>query len=306
MTDGTGEPALRSIRGFRVEDRAEVLEVELASFDADPVPGESRAEVAWMVERIAVDPGSTLVAIDDRRIVGVCTPRADYLAVHPAHRRRGHGRRLVEAARAHVGRLGIAELQLWGDIDRVAAGSFIRALGFTYRSSLWMLVLRADRAVPAAAFPDDVVVRRIEPGVDDGPYVRLMNRAFEDHPSPLSWSEGYIREMHTRPDFDRDGVLIVAPAAAPEQMIGMCRTIELPADDGRGRGEVSVIGVLPEWRSRGLGRQLVRWGVNYLRGRGFAEIELTVEARNARALELYRAEGFEAAVEWPHFVLPAT
>ncbi len=72
------------------------------------------------------------------------------------------------------------------------------------------------------------------------------------------------------------------------------------------RGEIAVVGLLPEWRGRGLGRQLLRWGVGYLRAAGFGEIELSVEARNARALELYRQEGFEATVEWPHWVVPAT
>ncbi len=33
-------------------------------------------------------------------------------------------------------------------------------------------------------------------------------------------------------------------------------------------GEVKLIGVLPAWRGRGLGRALLRWGVRHLQGRG--------------------------------------
>ena len=294
-----------AVRRFVRADAPAVLEVELASFDLDPPPGASRAEVAWMVERMAIMPDSTLVALEDGQVVGQCTPRTDGLTVHPSFRRRGHGRRLVEAARTMVGREGLTELSLWGDRRRPDAAGFIDAMGATYRSSLWQFVLPADRIVPPAAFPPDVVVRALRPGEDDDRYVALINHAFEDHPSPLSWPSEYIHEIHARADFDPAGVLLVAPKADPDQLIGFCRTLELPGDHGLRRGEVGIVGLLPDWRGRGLGRQLLRWGVAYLRSTGLAEIELSVEARNERALELYRQEGFAATVEWPHWVVPA-
>jgi mycothiol synthase len=287
------------------EDAPAVLELELASFDLDPLPGASRAEIAWMVERMALIPANTLVALEDGRVVGQCTPRTDGLTVHPSFRRRGHGRRLVEAAREMVGREGLAELSLWGDRRRPDAAGFIDALGATYRSSLWQFVLPAERNVPTAVFPPDVVVRALRPGDDDDGYIALINHVFEDHPSPLSWPDEYIRGIHARADFDPAGVLVVAPATDPAHLIGFCRTMELPGDDGLRRGEVGIVGLLPDWRGRGLGRQLLRWGVAYLRSTGLDEIELSVEARNERALELYRQEGFGATIEWPHWVVPA-
>lgn len=295
----------RAVRAFVPADAPAVLELELASFDEQPLPGSSRAEVGWMIERLALFPESTVVAVEDGRVVGQCTPRNDALTVHPAFRRRGHGRRLVEAARVLVARQGIDELSLWGDRTRADAAAFIDALGAVYRSSLWQFVLPAGRAVPAATFPPDLVVRAIRPGADDDRYVGLINRAFEDHPSPLSWPDEYIREIHARPDFDPTGVLIVAPRSNPDLLVGFCRTLELPGDDGRRRGEIGIVGLLPEWRGRGLGRQLLRWGVGHLRSLGMGEVELSVEARNQRALDLYRQEGFEATVEWPHWVVPA-
>jgi mycothiol synthase len=295
----------RFVRGFEPGDGPAVLELELASFDLAPLPGVSRAEIPWMISRLELVAEGTLVAVDDGRVVGECTPRVDSLTVHPDFRRRGHGRRLVEAGRALVGRAGLAELSLWGDPGRPEVAAFIRAMGATYRSSLWQFVLPASHAVPGPVFPPDVVVRPVRSGTDDRPFAALLNRVFEDHPSPLSWPETYIREIHARPDFDPAGVLVVAPASEPDRLIGLCRTLELPGDGGRRRGEIAVVGLLPEWRGRGLGRQLLRWGVGYLRAAGFEVIELSVEARNARALELYRQEGFEAAVEWPHWVVPA-
>jgi mycothiol synthase len=292
------------IRPFERDDIRAVTELELASFDRHPVPGTSRAEISWMIDRMALVPGNTLVAVEDGRVVGQCTPRVDALTVHPEFRRRGHGRRLVQAAREQVARSGLPELSLWGDPSRAEAAGFINAMGATYRSSLWLFILPADRPVPPPVFPPDVIVRPIRPQIDDGRYVALVNRVFEDHPSPLSWPETYIRELHGRPDFDPASVLVVTPTGDPDLLVGLCRTLELPGDEGR-RGEIGIVGLLPDWRGRGLGRQLLRWGVAHLRSAGFGEIELSVEARNAPALELYRSEGFSATVEWPHWVVPA-
>jgi mycothiol synthase len=258
------------------------------------------------LERLSFLEDGTIVAVDEDRVVGACTPRFDLLTVHPGYRRRGHGRRLVAAARALVGRQGLAELQLWGELDREPGGSFIRALGFSYRSSLWLFRLSPGRVVPTAVFPAGVAVRPIEVGTDDSPYLALISAAFADHPSPLQVSASYVRQVHASPDFDPTDVLIVRPADDPTRLIGFCRSVERPPEGDRRRGDIALVGLLPEWRGRGLGRQLLRWGVTHLRDRGVDEIELSVEARNVRALELYRSEGFEPAVEWPHWVLPAS
>ncbi|MDP9359139.1 MAG: GNAT family N-acetyltransferase [Chloroflexota bacterium] len=50
-----------------------------------------------------------------------------------------------------------------------------------------------------------------------------------------------------------------------------------------------------------MGRELLRWGVERVRGQGAAAVELSVEARNERALGLYERTGFERVEEWPRW-----
>jgi len=69
----------------------------------------------------------------------------------------------------------------------------------------------------------------------------------------------------------------------------------LSDEAGRPLGDINLIGVLPTWRGRGIGRALLQWGVAELRARGAARIELSVEAANERATGLYRAHGFRLA-----------
>jgi RimJ/RimL family protein N-acetyltransferase len=53
------------------------------------------------------------------------------------------------------------------------------------------------------------------------------------------------------------------------------------------------MGLLPEYRGRGLGRPLMTRSLDAARAFGLARVELTVRVDNPRALALYRKLGFE-------------
>lgn len=57
--------------------------------------------------------------------------------------------------------------------------------------------------------------------------------------------------------------------------------------------EVSVMGVLPEHRRKGYGRQIFRFALNTLREQGKEEAILLVSTENQVAVQLYESEGFQ-------------
>ncbi len=61
--------------------------------------------------------------------------------------------------------------------------------------------------------------------------------------------------------------------------------------------ELVYLGLAPEARRRGLGRQLLRHGLHLLRGRRERTLTLAVDQRNEPALALYRSEGLRPVVE---------
>jgi mycothiol synthase len=144
----------------------------------------------------------------------------------------------------------------------------------------------------------------MEPGLDDERFVDVANESFADHPSPIRLSVSELRHVHSRPEFDPRTVLVVAEATAPERLIGFSRVDSFDDDQGRPVGEVRILGVRPEARGRGIGRELLRWSITELRARGARDVVLTVEGANDRALGLYERTGFVAEVEWPHWMLP--
>jgi ribosomal protein S18 acetylase RimI-like enzyme len=77
-----------------------------------------------------------------------------------------------------------------------------------------------------------------------------------------------------------------------DRVVGWCdvRPRERPVTRHCG---VLGIGVVPEWRERGLGRRLIERTLEAARAFPLARVELAVRADNDRAIALYRKVGFE-------------
>jgi mycothiol synthase len=266
------------------------------------LPGFTRHDLEVWLAGVPAKPEAVWLALDAAgAVVGCYAPSYPLLIVAPDARRQGHGRRLVEAELARARAQGAAQIELAPPRGSVVARDFCAALGFAYRSSLWQLVLEPAVVVPPPDFPADIVTRQLRPGADDEAFVPLFNAAFAEHEPPLQVTLEQVRNVHARADFDPGLLLLLAPADAPEQLIGFGRASLVPQADGGLHGHVEALGVLSEWRGHGLGRELLRWAVATLRARGATTLDLHVEARNPRALALYERAGFTRGQEWPRW-----
>jgi ribosomal protein S18 acetylase RimI-like enzyme len=54
-----------------------------------------------------------------------------------------------------------------------------------------------------------------------------------------------------------------------------------------------MLGVDPDYRWKGLGRQLLLAGLSYLKNKGLRVVELTVDRGNTVAYALYKSVGFK-------------
>jgi mycothiol synthase len=291
------------IRPFTRDDEGSIRRVMTAALAVDAYPGVNAQNLERELQSMLGAPEGTVVAVEDGT---VCAYFYDTgLTVHPEFRRHGHGRRLFAAGMELAARAGLDEISLYVPFSG-AGVSFARAMGLAYKSSLWRLDLAPDTAVPDPSFSDDVVGRTFGDWIALDRFVELLNVSFASHPSPISWTLGQIEFAHARPEFDPTTIFILTSAGSPEQPIGFVRVgVDPPEEGGLGPvGDFRLVGVLPEWRGRGLGRELLRWGVADLRRRGAGRIQLAVEAENDLALGLYRRTGFEPVVEWPHWTRP--
>lgn len=220
------------------------------------------------------------------------------LVVHPEHRRRRHGRLLVEAALATAGN---GRLRLWAHGDHPAATRLAGSLGFRAARVLWQMRRSLLAPLPPLALPEGVRLRTFRPGEDDEEWLALNAAAFADHPEQGGWSLEDLKARMREAWFDPRGFLVAERRQDDGQprMVAFHWTKIHGEDAGHGHGhghepigEVYVVGVSPAEQGAGLGRAMTLAGLRWLRRAGLRQAMLYVEADNAPALAVYRALGF--------------
>jgi mycothiol synthase len=212
------------------------------------------------------------------------------LVVDPAHRQRGHGKRLLTQALEQVS----GPRRVWAHGDLPAARALAHSLGLTSQREL--LQLRrplAQSELPPLAVPDDLVLRTYAGTSDDAEILRVNNVAFEWHPEQGGWTASEITARTGAGWFDPAGLFLVFDAADPDTLLGFHWTKVHPAEgDSPALGEVYIVGVDTAAQGRGLGRLLTLAGLHHLQARGLDEVELYVEGDNKAALNTYSKLGF--------------
>ena len=224
------------------------------------------------------------------------------LVVDPPHRRRGHGRALLDAV------LDEGARSVWAHGMLPAADALARSAGLAMTRSLYRMrrPLTADDAVDPV-LPQGFSVRTFEPGRDDETWVRLNAAAFASHPEQGRLTVADLHERMAQPWFEPAGFLLVVEDATDAVVAfhwtkvegGTGRAHGSGTDEVRqGAGEVYVVGIDPAHQGRGLGGPLTALGLAHLARQGLAEVELYVDGDNTAARRTYARLGFtDAAVD---------
>jgi mycothiol synthase len=249
-------------------------------------------------------PRHKAIALDDDRLVGLISPEVKAIYVVPDRRREGIGRRLVEEA-VVIERERRRPNVLLGTLpDDEPARAFLRATGFAYHSSLWDMQLAPDIDVPAPVWPAGVVGRPVDFVGDMDAFIQLFNATFADHATPLV-IDRTVWQGDDREFVEPDDVLVLHERDDPKRLIAFCWTDPARRPTDPPHAEIWTVGVAPAHRGRGLGRQLVRWGVQRLRAVRDLPVILSVNGHNERALGLYEHEGFHRTSTRERWARPA-
>lgn len=236
------------------------------------------------VSRIALDEDRParvrLVVEDGPEVVALAFAVGDApveLAVHPDHRRQGHGSALLDLL------LSRGERRFWAHGDLPAARGWAALLGLERARTLLRLALRNQHQPPAVPSPPHISFRAFR-GEDLPALLAINARAFAEHPEQRLMDRADFDRRAASDWFDPAGLLI---AEQDGEVIGFVWT---KVDEGQ--GEVYLLAVDPDHHGEQLGAALLSRGLDHLARAGVDVIELYVEEDNARALDLYTAAGF--------------
>ena len=217
-----------------------------------------------------------------------------FVRVRPAAKGRGVATALLSRFVDSAREAGASSLTLTSWAQDPDATPLLESLEFApVRYFVQMRVELTAGEEPKVDWPDGIALDNYERGRDDAQLFLAYADAFAEHWGQQSvdeadwWDE--IRDADAA-GFDAE-LWFVARAGATIAGFSICRELE---DDGETVGWVSLLGVRPAWRGRGLGDALLAHSLTALRRRGLARAALNVDAENTTgALRLYRKAGME-------------
>ena len=240
------------------------------------------------------------------------------LVVHPALRRHGIGRLLVQSLEQAT---PDGRLRLWAHGQLPSARALAADLGYERARELWQMRRSLYGPLPPVELPPGYTLRTFSAGADDEAWLAVNAAAFAHHPEQGGWTLQDLHQRMAEPWFDPAGFLLLDgpdgdlagfhwtkvhggsdhvggdhggephhhhgadPHEALHDASGEDHPHELHGHDPI--GEVYVVGVSPGHQGRRLGRALTIAGLQHLRQLGLPQAMLYVDADNAAAIRTY-------------------
>ncbi len=231
----------------------------------------------------------------DRRLVGYCaldssngSPFELCGMVHPTYRRCGIGRALLQAAMAESTQRGSARLLMICEDASTSGRGFAATAGGVYRFSEYRLELDRTAFDQRPPMPTRLTLQRAG-WPDLEMLVHILAASFAD-------PEEEVRARIARGLADPSDHYYLAHV--DDTPIGSIRA-SIAGNDASLYG----FGVLPAYRGRGLGREILSRTVETLLAANHGHIGLEVETANRNALGLYVSCGFQEVTTYGYYHL---
>ncbi|CAG0986709.1 partial Mycothiol acetyltransferase, partial [Anaerolineae bacterium] len=244
------------------------------------------------------------VALVDGRVVGYTTAELDPRNgqgwgvgyVHPDVRRQGIGTALLRRADARHRERAPQELpagmpivctRYTRDVNTPAV-TLLENEGYHVARVTWFMRMKLDVPLAPPNLPEGITLRPFNLERDAYAVYEATNEFFKDNWGFVALPYDVWGHYNLRPQMDESLWLV---ALDGDQIAGIC--LCRPWGEGEpGLGWVAPLGVRSNWRKKGLGSALLRYGFYRLQERGYTAVGLDVDSENkTNAVGLYEHAG---------------
>lgn len=242
------------------------------------------------------DNPTYLLLNEDEKIMGVVSVilTQSFRAANKARFRIFHSvindievyRMLLDSIRKHIE--GIQTVFLFLPKEKSATGELLIRLSFKItRYSYYMQRCSINPVKPD--FPEDIQLRPIREELDEVIWCDIINECFAHLAGHVHSTPDMVRKMMHDKELIKDGMMILWDK---DKAIG---TLSVGTDESDGKlfAFISSVAIIPEYRGKNLGRNLIRAAVEFGWNNGYIDSSLSVNAENLNATTLYLSEGFE-------------
>lgn len=248
----------------------------------------------WVAERDGNLIGCVVVFLEP----GIGRALVDGL-VHPRQRKKGIATDLFAHASEHARKAELKVAQICIPQTNQAARNLMKRLGLQFiRRFIGMKLDLTTNPLPDIT-PATYTIRHLHPG-EAQLLTDIQNRSFAD---AWGFNPNTTEEISYRINLSSctpEDILIACLGDIP---IGYCWTrtfVEKHAAPKGMKGEIHMLGVDPDFRKQGVGRNVLLAGLSHLKGKGITIIELTTDGEDPVASPLYESVGFQEMTifEW--------
>ncbi|CAM4390557.1 GNAT family N-acetyltransferase [Paenibacillus typhae] len=167
------------------------------------------------------------------------------------------------------------------DTGDLGEQSYYLKRGFTVYETIVILKYDLTRPVPVYPLPDDVQIRPFLLNHDEAreKYHQAEQASFDG----VAWSLNHLAWMQGTPE------MVNFCAFSGDQFLGNTSTWRI----GDGHSATENVFVIPQWRSRGIARNLLCAALSYLKEQGKSVATLGTYGTNKKAIRLYTRLGYE-------------
>jgi mycothiol synthase len=211
--------------------------------------------------------------------------------VNPKHHKRDLITKLVDRAISRAGELGVMIVHVNIPQDSQRVEHLLVKMGFTFVRRFLELRLDFSKTDLLESSKSPLRCRFMQPG-EEARLTDLQNRSFT---GSWGYNPNTVEEIRVRVNLPNCSPRDIILAFDSDKPIGYCWTRINFWDNtpDQGTGRIYMMGVDPDYRGRGLGRQLLLAGLSYLKSKDLRRVELTVDSENKEACTLYKSVGFK-------------